>query len=331
MRRREFIVGLGVAAASSTAWPHAAVAQQRALPVLGYLDLLGPHEGALTLNLFYKALNEAGLVEGRDIAFEVRWAEGHADRLPALAADLVRRRVDVIVTPSATSVALAARAATATVPIVFTMGEDPVRAGIVASLNRPGGNATGVNFYVINLVSKRLEMLRELVPDASTIAILVNPSNAATTEVVMKEIQTQAQRVGQRIAFFRAITPTEIDEAFAGMAQQQIGALLVNGDRVFAGQLDRIIALASRYRIPASYFSRSFVEAGGLMSYSDDRLESWRLVTKYVGRILKGEKPTDLPVMQPTKFDLVINLKTAKALGLTIPVTLWATATEVIE
>jgi putative ABC transport system substrate-binding protein len=327
MRRREFIAGLG----GAVVWPLIAGAQQTRLPVIGYFDLLGPREGALTLNLFHKALGESGYVEGRNIAFEVRWAEGHADRLTALASELVRRRVDVIVTPGATSIALAAKAATETVPIVFTMGEDPVRAGIVASLNRPGGNATGVTFYVINLGPKRVQMLRELIPNASTIAVLVNPSNTATTEGVVKEIQTEAQRVGQRIAFFRASTATEIEEAFTAMAQQQVGALIVNGDRFFAGQPAQIIALASRYRIPASYFSRSFVEAGGLMSYSDDRLESWRLVVKYVARILKGERPADLPVMQPTKFDLAINLNTAKALGLTIPETLLATADEVIQ
>jgi putative tryptophan/tyrosine transport system substrate-binding protein len=328
MRRREFIVGLGSLAAT---WPLTAGAQQPGVPVIGYFDLLGPQEGALTLNLFYNAMREAGYVEGRNIAFEVRWAERRADRLTALASELVRRRVDVIVTPGATSIALAAKAATATIPIVFTMGEDPVRAGIVASLNRPGGNATGVTFYVINLGPKRLQILRELIPDASTIAVLVNPSNTATTEGVVKEIQTEAQRVGQRIAFFRASNAPEIDEAFAAMAQQQVGALIVNGDRFFAGQPGRIIALASRYRIPASYFSRSFVEAGGLISYSDDRLESWRLVVKYVARILKGERPANLPVMQPTKFDLAINLKTAKSLGLTIPETLLATADEVIQ
>jgi putative ABC transport system substrate-binding protein len=328
MKRREFIAGLGGAAA---VWPLAARAQQAAMPVIGYLDSLGLQTGAFALGLFRKALGEAGYVEGRNVAIEFRWAEGQVDRLPALAAELVRRRVAVIVTVSDPVAALAAKAATATIPIVFTSGEDPVRTGLVTSLNRPGGNVTGVSFFVNELGPKRLEMLRELVSEATAVALLVNPANGASTEPFITDMRAAADNVGQRIIIFGAGTAAEIDEAFASMARQRAGGVIVSGDRFFSGRSGQLITLAARYRIPASYFTRSFVAAGGLMSYGDDRLESWRQAAVYVGRILKGDKPADLPVVQPTKFELVINLKTARALGLTVSPALLVRADEVIE
>jgi putative tryptophan/tyrosine transport system substrate-binding protein len=328
MRRREFIAGLGGAAA--IAWPRRARAQQPALPVIGYLDSLDPQTGAFALSLFRKVLSEAGYVEGRNVAIEFRWAEGQVDRLPALAADLVRRRVAVIVTVSSADVALAAKASTATIPIVFTSGGDPVQSGLVASLNRPGGNATGVSLLGVELGPKRLEMLRELVPQAATIACLVN-SNNTTAQPFITDVQAAARSVGQQIVILNAGTTTEIDKAFETMGRQQVGGLIVMGDRFLTGRRDQLVALAACYRIPASYFARSFVEAGGLMSYGDDRLELWRQAANYIRRILKGEKPADLPVVQPTKLELVINLKTARTLGLTVPNTLIVAADEVIE
>jgi len=327
MRRRAFIGGL----AGAVAWPVIARAKQPAIPVIGYLDSLGPQTGASELNLFRKAMSKAGHVEGRNFSMELRWAEGQRDRLPALAADLVRRRVTVIVTVSDPAAALAAKAATATIPIVFTCGTDPVRAGLVASLDRPGGNATGVSYFVAKLGPKRLEWMRQLVPHAAVMAVLVNPTNSTATELAVTDIQAAALSVRQQLIVLSASTTTEVDEAFATLAKRNAGGLIVNGDRFLAGQSDQLIALAARYRIPSIYFTRTFAEAGGLMSYGDDRLESWLWVANYVDRILKGERAADLPVMLPIKLELVINLKTARALGLPVPRNLLVFADQVIE
>jgi len=325
MRRREFFGYL----AGAALWPVASRAKQ-SVPVIGYLDRLGQQRGASTLSLFRKALSSVGYVEGRNIAIEFRWADGQVDRLHELAADLVRRRVALIVAVSDPAAALAAKAATATIPIVFTSGHDPVRLGLVASLERPGGNATGVTYFLNELYRERLRALRDLVPHADVIALLVNRDNPAA-EWAIAGMEAAALSVKQRIITLSAGTAHEIDEAFAAMAQQQAGGLIVNGDRFLAGQSDQLIALAERYRIPTIYFTRSFVEAGGLMSCGDDRAESWLEAANYVSRILKGERPADLPVVRPIKLELVINRKAARALGLTVPNTLLVNADEVIE
>jgi putative ABC transport system substrate-binding protein len=325
IQRREFIPLLGGAAA----WPLAARAQQAAVPVVGYLDLLGPETGAGALALFRKALMESGYVEGRNISFEYRWAEGKLEQLPALAADLVRHKVAVIVTVSDSTIALAAKAATTSIPIIFTSGGDPIRDGIVATLNRPGGNITGVSYFVHELASKRLELLHELVSRDSPIGVLSGPQTGQPVQVM--DLLAAARKIGQQGLVFRANTPAGIDEALAKMDEQHIGGLILTGNRFLTSRAGQVVALAAHYRIPAIYYTRSFVDAGGLMSYADDRYESWRQATNYVARILKGEKPGDLPVVQPTKFELVINLKTANSLGLTIPPLLRALANEVIE
>jgi putative ABC transport system substrate-binding protein len=328
MRRREFITLLGGAAA---AWPLAAGAQQRpAMPVIGILSASGPTipPNDLLSAAFRKGLNEMGYVEGRNVAVEYREAAGQYDRLPALAAELVRRQVTVIYAIGNANSAQAAKAATATIPIVFQNGSDPIKVGLVTSMNRPGGNLTGVVYFSSTLVAKRLEMLRELVPQATVIGFLTNPTNLISDTT---DVQAAARSVGQQMTVLNASTVDEIDRAFAAAAQQRVGALLVDGDTFFNIRRDQFAALAARYKIPASYPTRNFPEAGGLMSYADDRVESGRLGGVYVGRILKGDKPADLPVLQPTKFELVINMKTAKALGLTVPLTLQVAATEVIE
>jgi putative ABC transport system substrate-binding protein len=324
MTRREVFALLGGAAA---AWPLPARAQQPAMPVIGYLGVGQPV--ANTLAALRKGLNEQGYVEGRNVAIEFRGTEQY-DRLPALAAELVRRQVAVIVTASNVNAALAAKAATATIPIVFTLGNDPVTIGMVASLNRPGGNATGVTYFGTELAPKRLELLRELVPQAPTIAYLVNPTNTSS-ELDTRDVQAAASSVGQHIIVLTARTADEIEAAFATLVQQRAGGLLINGDAFFNSRRDQLVALAARHLIPAVHFDPGFTAAGGLMSYSDDRVESWRQAGLYVGRILKGEKPADLPVLQPVKFDFVINLKTAKALGLEFPPSFHLRATEVIE
>jgi putative ABC transport system substrate-binding protein len=328
MKRRDVLSLLGGAAAmSSTLRPRAARAQQPAMPVVGYLG--GASPVASTLAAFRKGLNEQGYAEGRNVAFEFRDTEQY-DRLPALAAELVRRRVAVIFTAGNNNAALAAKAATATIPVVFATGGDPVRMGLVRSLNRPGGNVTGVTFFGTELAPKRLELLRELVPQATTIAYLVNPTNAGV-ELNIRDMQTAARSVGQQIIVLRASTTDEIDTAFTTLVRQRAGGLLINADAFLNSRGDQLIGLAARHGIPAIGFDSEFTAAGGLMSYSDDRLESWREAGVYVGRILKGEKPADLPVLQPTKFDFAINLKTAKALGLTFPPSFHLRATEVIE
>ena len=326
LRRREFIAGLGGAAA---VWPLLTRAQQ-AMPVIGYLDG-GREQPLATVQAgFRKGLSDMGYTEGRNVAIAMR-ATAQIDQLPALAAELVECQVAAIYAPAPANAALAAKAATAKIPIVFINAGDPVRLGLVASIARPGGNVTGVMNYVSTLVAKRLEQVRELVPQGATIGILTNPDNLASA-ATMSDVTAAARSIGQKIIVLKASTPDEIDAAFVAAAQQGVGALLVDAvGLLFFSRSNQILALAARYRIPASYGTPGFVEAGGLMSYSDDRFETQRQAGIYVGRILKGEKPADLPVLQPSKFEFVINLKTAKALGLTIPPMLYALANEIIK
>ena len=325
MKRREFITLLGGAAA---AWPLAARAQQPAMPVIGFLSGVGQPLPNIVSG-FLKGLGELGYVQGRNVAIEYRSTENY-DELAALAADLVGRQVAVIFAIGSANAAQAAMTATKTIPIVFTNASDPVALGLVASMNRPGGNVTGVSLLSGALLAKRLEILRELVPRATTIAFLTNPTNARTEED-KAVLLAAANSVGQNVRVFNGSTATEIETIFAVAAQQRIGAVLVNGDGYYNTQYDRMVALAARYAIPASYATRVPVDIGGLMSYGDDRQDSYRQGGIYVGRILKGDKPADLPVMQPSRFELVINLKTAKSLGLTVPLTLQVAATDVIE
>jgi putative ABC transport system substrate-binding protein len=325
--RREFITLLGGAAA---AWPLAARGQQPEMPVIGWLESGSRQTIADYLAAFRQGLAEADYVEGRNVAIEYRWADGQYDRLSALAAELVRHQVAVIYATNTANTVKAAKEATSGIPIVFTNGSDPVKLGLVASLNRPGGNITGVSFYVGTLVAKRLELLRELVPQAVTIGFLTNPTNLIS-ERDTSDLQAAASSVGQQIIVLNASTLDELDTAFATAAQRRVGALLVDVDVLFNRRRDQIVALAARYGIPANYATRAFAEVGGLMSYGDDRLESVRHSGIYVGRILKGEKPANLPVLLPSKFEFVINLKTAKVLGLDVPPPLQVRADVVIE
>jgi putative tryptophan/tyrosine transport system substrate-binding protein len=327
LKRREFITLLGGAAA---AWPYLARAQQPAMPVIGFLHGGSREAFAHHVAGFRKGLGEAGYVEGQNVAAEYRWAERQTDRLPALASDLVQRKVAVIATGGGTQTALAARAATASIPIVFTTGNDPVRAGLVSSMSRPAGNVTGIHFFGSALGSKQLELVREMVPQAKTVGMLVNPNNPNTNGHV-KDTQTAAAALRVELKVLTARVPRDIDASFATLVQQGVGALLVGGDPLFNSSREQLVSLAARHAIPTIYLQREYVEAGGLMSYSSSQADAYRQVGVYVGRILKGEKPTDLPVLQPTKLDLVINLKTARALGLTVPLTLQASADEVIE
>jgi putative tryptophan/tyrosine transport system substrate-binding protein len=327
MRRRDFIARLGGAAASAAAWPLAARAQQPVLPVIGLLS--GGRLTADNQTGYRSGLAETGFVEGRNIAIEYRNADNQYDRLPGLVADLIGRKVAVIATTGAAPV-VAAKAATSTIPIVFAMGEDPVALGLVASFNRPGGNVTGVAFLSSTVVAKRLEQLRELVPQATVVAALVNPKNP-NAEISTKDAQDAARRLGLEIHILNASTADELDTAFATLAQLKAGALLIAPDGVFIINANQIAVLAARYGIPASHEFRTFPAAGGLISYGANARDGTRLAGIYVGRILKGEKPADLPVVQPTQFELVINLKTARALGITVPHTLLVAATEVIE
>jgi putative tryptophan/tyrosine transport system substrate-binding protein len=325
MRRREFIAGLGGAAA----WPLAAGAQQPTMPVIGWLESRSPESEREGLPAFQQSLAETGYVEGRNVVVEYRWAENHNDRLPALAAGLVRRRVAVIVALG-TSSALAAKAATQTIPIVFRVGVDPVEIGLVASFNRPGGNITGIANLSGPIVSKRLALLHELIP-AATIATLVNSANPSFAQIETRDLQAAADVLGVRMLVLNGGTANDIAGAFATLVERQAGALLISADSRFMAARDQITSLAARYAIPTMFGDRTSAAAGGLLSYGNDFPDVNRQVGLYAGRILKGEKPADLPVVQPTKFELVINLKTAKALGLTIPETLLATADEVIQ
>ena len=326
MRRREFVTLLGGAAA---AWPLAARAQQPAMPVIGYLDPTSPDTFAERLRAFRQGLKETGHVEGENVAIEYRWAEGHFDRLPELAADLVRRRVTVIA--ALASAAFAATAATTTIPIVFMVPEDPVARGLVASLARPGGNLTGINFLTGELAAKRLELLRELVPAATRAAILVNPANAFATEAQLSDVQSAARAMGLQIKILRASTSREIDAAFAPFVSERPDALFVAGDAFFTSRRVQLANLAARHMIPMASGTREIVDAGGLMSYGASILDVWRQVGVYVGRVLKGAKPADMPVVQPTKFELIVNAQTARTLGIDVPPSLLSRADEVIE
>jgi putative ABC transport system substrate-binding protein len=325
MRRRKFITLLG----STVVLPFVARAQQR-MPVIGYLGATAPGGYSTPLiAAFRQGLTEIGFVEDQNVAIEFRWAEGRYDRLPALAAELVNRGVAVILAGSLPS-ALAAKQATSAIPIVFVMGADPVKLGVVASLNRPEGNVTGIYQYFGALGGKRLGFIRELVPSLTVLAVLSNPKNPNADDH-LDDIQAAARAIGQQIDVLRASSESEVDAAFARLAQRRDGALLVADDPFFSVRGDQIVALAARYAIPASYYWRAFALAGGLMSYGSSSNENNRQAGIYVGRILKGAKPSELPVLQPTKFELVINLKTAKVLGLSVPSSLIATADEVIE
>jgi putative ABC transport system substrate-binding protein len=326
MGRREFVALLGSAAA---VWPLAARAQQSAVPIVGYLSAAASDSPPANLAVFRRGLAEAGYVEGQNVAIEYRWAGDQPDRLPALATELVSRKVTVLYAVS-NAAAYAAKAATSTVPIVFLSGGDPVEIGLVASLNRPEGNATGVTLFLNELSAKRLELLRETVPNVAVIAFMVNPTNPRA-KVNTSEFQAAARAARQDVLIVNVSYESELDAAFATLTQRGAGALLVDGDILFNAQRDRLIRLAERHHLPASYQVRESAVAGGLMSYGPNLPDAHRQAGVYVGRILKGEKPSDLPVLRPTKFELVINLKTAKALGLEIPPTLLALADEVLE
>jgi putative ABC transport system substrate-binding protein len=327
MKRRDFIALLGGAAA---AWPLAARAQQPAVPVIGILHFGSPEANVNVMAAFRQGLGEAGYVDGRNVAIEYRWAYNDVDRLPQLAADLVRHRVALIVTPANMVVAFAAKAATTTIPIVFNTGTDPVKAGLVASLNRPGGNITGVSFMNVQLGAKRLGMLRELLPKAMRFAILVNRSNPDTDSVVA-DLRSAAASIGCEIEVLDADTYSDIVPAVASLVQRRADAFLINPGQVFYDRRTQLLTLAARYRLPAIYPAREWADAGGLMSYGSSFAEQHRQAGIYAGRVLKGEKPADLPILRATKFELVINLQTAKALDIDIPPTLLARADEVIE
>jgi putative ABC transport system substrate-binding protein len=325
MKRRAFMTLIGGAAA----WPLAARAQQAAMPVVGFVSA-GSTDAPLAA-AFRKGLNEAGYVEGQNVTVEYHWLEGQFDRLPALIADLVRRRVAVIATPAGNYAAQVAKAATATIPIVFGVSEDPVKLGLVDSLARPGGNLTGINFFVTELTAKRLALLHELVPRAVRIAVLVNPANVPATESTLRDIPEAARAMGLQIQVLKASTRSEIEAAFATLVRDHAEALYVAGDAFFTSRRVQLVTLAATNRVPASYPSREAVEVGGLMGYATDRVDMWRQVGAYTGQILKGAKPADLPVLQSTKFEFVINLQTARALGIEVPNSIQLLADEVIE
>ena len=324
--RRKFLASLGGAAA----WPLAARAQQPAMPAVGFLDPRSADAMTERLRAFRQGLKEAGFVEGDNVAIEYRWAEGQYDRLPALAAELVRRQVAVIVA-NGTPSALVAKPATATIPIVFSASDDPVKLGLVSSLARPGGNLTGVYFFGAEVVSKRLELLRELVPGIGRLAVLVNPSNATLSEITVRGVEAAARRMGVQVQVFNAGISREIDAAFANLVRERSDAVFVGGDAFLTSRRVQLATLAARYMIPSSFSQREITEVGGLMSYAANVRDTYRQAGVYAGRILKGAKPADLPVMQTSKFEFIINLQTARALGIDVPPTLLATADEVIE
>jgi putative tryptophan/tyrosine transport system substrate-binding protein len=327
VRRREFITLLGGAAA---AWPPAARGQQPAMQVIGFLYGTSPDPVAHRLRAFRQGLRDSGYVEGENVAIEYRWAEGQTDRLPEMVADLIRRQVTVIAAMG-TVAAVAAKAAGTTVPIVFLAGEDPVRLGLVASLARPGGNLTGINFFSNELTAKRLEFLRELVPTANRVGVLVDPNNATGTESTLRDAEPAARAMGLQILVVNANTSREIDAAFAIFVRERVDALFVGPSGFFASRRVQLVLLAMLHKVPTTFQSREFVETGGLISYGTNFTDTWRQVGVYVGRVLKGAKPADLPVVQSSKFELVINAQTARMLGLTVPDKLLVAADEVIE
>jgi ABC-type uncharacterized transport system, periplasmic component len=326
LRRRQFITLLGGAAA----WPVTSRAQQPGMPVIGFMSTLSPESISNPMVGFHLGLKEAGYIESQNVAIEYRWAQGHYDRMPELAADLVRRKVAVIVASGGDPSPQIAKAASRTIPIVFGMFGDPVREGLVDSLNRPGGNATGVTIFGPAAATKRLQLLHDLVPQAAVTAFLVNPNNP-NGNVEMTAAQTAATSLGRQIVVFNASSESELDAAFANMVQQRIGALLGASDPFFYNRRDQIVSLAARHRIPAIYYLRDFARAGGLMAYGNSLTDMYRLVGVYTGRILRGEKPTDLPVAQSTKFEFIINLQAARALGIEVPNSMQLLADEVIE
>ena len=329
MKRREFITALGAAAVG---WPVAALAQQQpAMPVVGFLYPTSLDAETDRLRAFRQGLKDTGYVENENVAIEYRFADNQLDRLQALTADLVARRVAVIIATGGRPVVLAAKAATTTIPIVFLIGDDPVKLGLVASLAQPGGNLTGINFFAVELAAKRLELLRELVPGATRVAVLVNPANAANTEATLRDVEAAARTMGLQIQVINASTSREIDAAFATFARERPDALFVGSGPLFTIRAVQLALLAGRHGLPAIYAGRQITEAGGLMSYGASQTDAIRQVGVYTGRILKGAKPADMPVEQSTKFELVINAQTARMLGLTIPPTLLARADEVIE
>ena len=328
MKRREFIALLGGAAA---AWPLAARAQQPAMPVVGIINAGSPETSVSRVTAFRQGLGELGYVEGQNVTIDYRWAEGRYDRYPELVADLIRRKVSVIATGASGPAAFAAKAATSSMPIVFGVGEDPVRLGLVASLARPGGNVTGVNFFTAEVAAKRLGLLRELAPRTTRVAVLVNPANAASAESTARDVRAAAPALGLQVQMLNAATVREIDTAYASLVRERADALVVAGDGFFNSRRVQLAMLAVRHAIPATYSVRDYPEAGGLISYGTSFADTFRQIGIYCGRILKGATPADLPVLQSTKFELVVNMQAARMLGIDVPPMLLARADEVIE